>query len=102
VKDSELLIEDLETEQSTLQFENKVIKEAHEQLQNSFWHLRKIQEVLPICMGCGKVQANNSSWEDVVQYLKNNALFLSHGYCPECAKKVNDVWLNSEVMEDKT
>jgi len=53
-------------------------------------------------MGCGKVQANNSSWEDVVQYLKNNALFLSHGYCPECAKKVNDVWLNSEVMEDKT
>ena len=102
VEDSELRIEDLETEQSTLQFENKVIKEAYEQLQNSFWHLRKIQEVLPICMGCGKVKTNNSSWEEVVQYLKNNALFLSHGYCPECARKVSELWFNSEDTEAKT
>jgi len=102
VKDSKLRIENLETEQSSLLFNNQVIKEAYEQLQNSFWHLRKIQEVLPICMGCGKVKTNESSWEDVVLYLKNNALFLSHGYCPECAEKVKDVWFVTEDLEDKT
>lgn len=102
VKDSELRIEDLETEQSSLIFNNQVMQDAYEQLQNSFWHLRKIQEVLPICMGCGKVKTNDSSWEDVVQYLKNNALFLSHGYCPECAEKVKEMWSVTEDLEDKT
>lgn len=102
VKDSELRIEDLENEQSSLIFKNQVMQDAYEQLQNSFWHLRKIQEVLPICMGCGKVKTNDSSWEDVVQYLKNNALFLSHGYCPECAEKVKEMWSVTEDLEDKT
>ena len=52
-------------------------------LESSHWHLRKIQEVLPICMECGKVKTG-AAWEDVVHYLRANALFLSHGYCPDC------------------
>jgi DNA-binding NtrC family response regulator len=102
VKDSELRIDDLETEQSALTQKNQVMQDAYEQLQNSFWHLRKIQEVLPICMSCGKVKTNDSSWEDVVQYLKKNALFLSHGYCPECAEKVKEMWSVTEDLEYKT
>ncbi len=61
----------------------KTIKE----LNSSYWHLKKIQEVLPICMECGKVKTGESTWEDVVAYLKKNSLFLSHGYCPPCASE---------------
>jgi hypothetical protein len=55
-------------------------------LEGSYWHLKKIQEVLPICMDCGRVKAG-AEWEGVAQYLKENALFLSHGYCPDCLAK---------------
>jgi response regulator RpfG family c-di-GMP phosphodiesterase len=80
-------IETLEETQSTLQSENQTLKEAYDLLDKSFWHLRKIQEMLPICMECGKVKTADSSWEDVVSFLKKNTRFLSHGYCPECYAK---------------
>lgn len=75
----------------------KKLEEAHEQLDKSFWHLRKIQEVLPICMECGKVKTADASWEDVVSYLKKNSRFLSHGYCPECVDKVMNRYKNQGI-----
>ena len=71
------------------------LKRVHDELDSSHWHLRKIQEVLPICMECGKVNTSDSSWEDVVTFLKNNSLFLSHGYCPDCGEKVKIRWQKS-------
>ncbi len=64
------------------------LQEALDELETSYWHLKKIQEVLPICMECGKVKTSEADWEDVVEYLQRNALFLSHGYCPDCAEKM--------------
>jgi len=75
----------------------RILAESREELQRalrdlegSHWHLRKIQEVLPICIGCGRVKTAGAQWEDVVGYLKANALFLSHGYCPPCGKAAFD------------
>lgn len=55
-----------------------------EELQTSYWHLQKIQEVLPVCVGCGKVKTDEAEWQNVVDYLAANEIFLSHGYCPAC------------------
>lgn len=58
-----------------------------EELQTSYWHLQKLQEVLPVCVGCGKVKtdkADEAEWQNVVDYLAANEIFLSHGYCPTC------------------
>jgi hypothetical protein len=55
------------------------------ELNQSHWHLRKIQETLPICMFCGKVETGEAQWQEVVEYLKANSLFLSHGCCRDCA-----------------
>jgi response regulator RpfG family c-di-GMP phosphodiesterase len=87
-ENSSARVKSLEENQSTLQSDNQALKAAYDQLDKSFWHLRKIQEVLPICMNCGKVKTSDSSWEDVVSFLKGNSMFLSHGYCPECADKM--------------
>ena len=86
--DSAARIKNLEESQSIVQGDNQTLKASYDQLNKSFWHLRKIQEILPICMACGKVKTADSGWEDVVSFLKKNSMFLSHGYCPECADKI--------------
>jgi hypothetical protein len=63
------------------------LAESLRDLQDSFWHLRKIQEVLPLCMSCGKVKADGDRWEKLTDFLRRNSLLVSHGYCPECFEK---------------
>lgn len=62
------------------------LERALEELETTHWHLRKIQENLPICMGCGKVRTGAASWQSIVDYFRENEIFLSHGYCPDCAE----------------
>ena len=68
-----------------LKRKSEELKVALHDLDTSYWHLKKIQEVLPICMYCHKVKSAANQWEDVADYLKKNSLFLSHGMCPTCA-----------------
>jgi len=79
---------------------HKQIEKTLEDLKTSHWHLRKLQEVLPICMECGKVKSG-TRWESVVEYLKQNALFLSHGYCPECFVRIKAEWGLTETGGDR-
>lgn len=50
-------------------------------------HLTRLQEVIPMCMRCGKVKTSESRWEAVVEYFQRNNLMVSHGYCPACFEK---------------
>lgn len=63
------------------------LETALNDLQTSYWHLQKIQEVMPVCMECGRVKAGDGGWETVIDYLKANQIFMSHGYCPACAEQ---------------
>jgi quinol monooxygenase YgiN len=63
------------------------LEKAHKDLRESHWHLKKIQEVLPICMMCEKVKTEEGKWDDFIKYFKKNAYFLSHGYCDDCGEK---------------
>lgn len=60
------------------------LEQTLEELQTSYWHLQKIQEVLPVCVGCGKIKTDEAEWQNVADYLAANEIFLSHGYCPAC------------------
>lgn len=66
---------------------NRQLQDTLRELDTAYWHLRKIQEVLPICLDCGKVKTGDGNWQTVVEYLKANSQFLSHGYCPECYQR---------------
>jgi heme-degrading monooxygenase HmoA len=61
---------------------NQRLQETLRERDTMYWHLRKIQEVLPICLECGKVKTADGTWETLVEYFKANSGFLSHGYCP--------------------
>jgi heme-degrading monooxygenase HmoA len=67
---------------------NQRLQETLHELDTMYWHLRKIQEVLPICVECGKVKIAEGTWQTLVEYLKANSRFLSHGYCPECYARI--------------
>ena len=79
-----LLVRDHEKNKRALVQANLESEKALAELNESHWHLQKIQETLPICMYCSKVKTGDLHWEGVVEYLKANSLFLSHGCCPEC------------------
>jgi quinol monooxygenase YgiN len=66
---------------------NAELEKALKDLQTSYWHIQKIQDVLPICMECGKVKNAQSRWEDVAEYLSKHFPMFSHGYCPECFER---------------
>lgn len=59
-------------------------------LDSSYWHIQRIQELLPICMECGEVKAADGSWQPVREFLMEHARspFLSHGYCPACTERL--------------
>lgn len=84
----------------TAQQQNRELSIAKQELatalaerDQSFWFIRKLHEVLPICMGCNKVRPGKSRWQDVVEFLHQNTKFLSHSYCPECLEK----WKRGEI-----
>lgn len=58
------------------------------ELKESNWMLRKVAEVLPTCMYCGKVKAGQDGWQTAIDYLKSNMDFLSHGCCPACTNRM--------------
>jgi heme-degrading monooxygenase HmoA len=79
-----LLVREYEKNARALRQTSEELEKALAELNESHWHLRKIQETLPICMYCGKVKTGDAHWQGVVEYLKANSLFLSHGCCPNC------------------
>lgn len=80
-QERELLAAKVELEET-----NRRLHETIEERDRSYWQLKRIAEVLPICMDCGDVRPEGE-WMDVVDYLKQNAMFLSHGLCPSCERE---------------
>jgi len=74
-----------------------------EELQTSYWHLRKIQEHLPVCSMCKKIKTGHedSDWTDLLEYMTDNARVLTHGLCPDCFEK-QMANLDQESPEDAT
>lgn len=67
------------------------------ELKESNWMLRKAAEVLPTCMYCSRVKGDQAQWQSAIDYLKKNAVFLSHGCCPDCTSKfLADLGLDPE------
>lgn len=64
---------------------------ALEALRESHWHVKKIQEFLPICGECHRVpagEAGRGEWRHLVSFLADSGLLMTHGYCPECEERV--------------
>ncbi len=81
--------ERLQLAESDLSRRNETLGLALEDLRTSHWHLRRLQELLPMCVYCRKVRTGEDYWQSVEAYLRENSDFLTHGICPECLAKVD-------------
>lgn len=47
-----------------------------------------LKKLIPICSICKRIRNDSEYWETIEKYLNRNfGAELSHGICPECAKK---------------
>jgi hypothetical protein len=69
-----------------LEKQSNELRQAADERQRTHWQLKKVREVLSICMDCDTVRPGEE-WVGAVEYLKQNQLLLSHGYCPPCAER---------------
>lgn len=60
-----------------------------EDLQQSLSEVKVLEGFLPICCECKKIRDQEGRWQQLEKYISehSNTQF-SHGYCPECAKKI--------------
>ncbi len=59
------------------------------ELQTALAEIRTLHGILPICSVCKKIRNDKGSWEQMEVYIRTHSeADFSHGYCPECAKKV--------------
>jgi integral membrane sensor domain MASE1 len=65
---------------------NAALREALDEVQRSQLYIRKLEGILPICVGCKAVRSDDdATWEPLDRYLqRREAVSLSHGYCPAC------------------
>lgn len=64
------------------------LEAANRQLRDAHWHLKKMSDVLPMCMSCRSVRTEDGQWEEVSSFLVKHSDFISHGYCTRCAEKL--------------
>lgn len=59
------------------------------ELQKALSEIKTLQGILPICSVCKKIRDDKDAWKQMETFISehSDAVF-SHGYCPECAKKV--------------
>ncbi len=61
-------------------------------IRSTHWHLKRIQEHLPVCMECGKIRVDSTRWASLVDYLKDNEILVTHGCCPDCMRDLEARW----------
>ena len=63
-------------------------KAAEAELRKALSEVKTLQGLIPICAGCKKVRDDKGYWERIESYLgRHSDLRISHGLCPECARK---------------
>lgn len=68
-----------------LEEKNRLIRELTEAREA----ISELREIIPICSYCKNIRNDSGYWEQVESYLhKYTEAALSHGICPDCAKKL--------------
>jgi DNA-binding response OmpR family regulator len=72
------------------------------ELEGATSHIKRLQGILPICMHCHRIRDDREVWQRLEKYItENTGAMLSHGLCPECAKKYYDGYAAEESDDEK-
>ena len=67
------------------------------ELQQALSEIKTLSGLLPICSSCKKIRDDKGYWNQIESYIMTHSdAQLSHGLCPECAKKLYPEFVNPE------
>ena len=74
---------------------NDVIREQRdllvrkqEEIEASHARVKRLEGIIPICMYCKSIRADDETWQSLEQYITEHSdAFFSHGLCPGCFEK---------------
>lgn len=70
------------------------------ELQAALAEVKKLQDILPICMYCKNIRADENYWQTVEAYISDHThATFSHGICPSCYEKVRKDWTDETSGE---
>jgi hypothetical protein len=71
--------------------------EDKEKIEKAFSEIKLLQGIIPICSECKKVRNDKGYWEQVEDYVRNRSeAQFTHGFCPECLKKLYGIEVPKE------
>ncbi|MBD3379933.1 MAG: PAS domain S-box protein [Candidatus Omnitrophica bacterium] len=89
--------ERLAAQRELLDRSNKELEVKVEELEEALSHIKRLEGLVPICVSCKKMRLEGNdpkderSWVRLEEYISRSTdADLTHGLCPECAKKMQD------------
>jgi DNA-binding response OmpR family regulator len=66
----------------------KRLAERVRELEEALSHVKRLQDLIPICCYCKKIRNDQNYWQQVETYLmEHSEAQISHGICPDCYEK---------------
>jgi tetratricopeptide (TPR) repeat protein len=81
-------LEDKERDTEISKFKNEQLEKINTEIQKAIDQVNTLTGLLPICPECKKIKDDQGYWKEVDEYISEHSdSEVSHGICPECAKK---------------
>ena len=72
-------------------------KNLEGEVQETVKRMKILSGFLPICASCKKIRNEDGTWDELEQFIdEHSQAKFSHGYCPDCEKRVLEEIENSE------
>lgn len=83
------LEEERKLAQEKLTRTNTKLKEKNREIKKALSEVKTLSGLLPICASCKKIRDDKGYWNRLEAYIyEHTDARLSHGYCPDCLKKL--------------
>lgn len=75
----------------------RTLQRRVDELQEALAHVKKLKQLLPICMYCKKIRDDGDYWRQIEEYIHTETgADFSHGICPDCLARFNQEMGKSE------
>ena len=67
-------------------------------LQDALTKIKRLRGLLPICASCKKIRDDKGYWNELEAYISEHSeAEITHGFCPDCMKKLYGVVLEEDT-----
>jgi len=77
-------------------------RELIHDLQDALSKIKRLRGLLPICASCKKIRDDKGYWNELEAYISEHSeAEITHGFCPDCMKKLYGVVLGEDTDSKK-